>query len=68
MELYYSEHQSQLSPVELLEPGRLYAAPFDGEWIRVELVSYPEEGKVIEISFPSLAFLPDILIRYIGRE
>lgn len=46
MDLYYSEHVSQLNSVGLLEPGRLYAALVDNIWARVELIEYVEDGKV----------------------
>lgn len=46
MDLFYSEHESTLTPVGLLERGCLYASQIDGIWARVELIAYTESGDV----------------------
>lgn len=46
MDLFYSENEGKLSPVKSMEPGRLYAAPVDGLWARVELAGNMEDGFV----------------------
>lgn len=56
MDLYYSEHVGSLKPVDHLEPGRLYAAPIDGLWARVELVSLTNDGLVSFILIVKLLY------------